>query len=156
MRFLFCFYDVSSLVKWRAHPRAREHMYIKNSYISFANNNLKESARTLIYENLSTRGRADRLAGQLLFLHLCGRNVKLFVSDNVLISPSVRSVDMSNHKNLDIMAKQTYFCEAHRKYMEALTKEVEEMSRHPLSQEQFRAQTRRNREEWLKQQDSKV
>ena len=40
-----------------------------------------------------------------------------------------------------------YFNESHRKYSEACQKEVEEMSKHPLSHEQFRAQIKRNREE---------
>jgi len=48
------------------------------------------------------------------------------------------------------MTKRKYFSEAHRKYSEACQKEVEEMSKHPLSHEQFEEQMRRNREESLR------
>lgn len=43
-----------------------------------------------------------------------------------------------------------YFNESHRRYSEACQKEVSEMSRHPLSHEEFRAQIRRNREESIR------
>ena len=49
---------------------------------------------------------------------------------------------VKNHR-----AMRKYFNESHRKYSEACQKEVEEMSKHPLSHEQFRAQIKRNREE---------
>lgn len=48
------------------------------------------------------------------------------------------------------MAKRTYFSEAHKKYSEACQKEVEEMSKHPLTHDQFEEQMRRNREESLR------
>lgn len=40
--------------------------------------------------------------------------------------------------------KRKYINESHRKYSEALQKEVAEMSRHPLSAEQKEAQMERN------------
>ena len=43
-----------------------------------------------------------------------------------------------------------YFNESHRKYSEACQREVEEMSKHPLSHEEFREQIRRNREESIR------
>ena len=45
---------------------------------------------------------------------------------------------------------RTYFSESHKKYSEACQKEVAEMSKHPLSEEEFRAQIRRNREESMR------
>ena len=43
-----------------------------------------------------------------------------------------------------------YFSESHKTYSEACQREVEEMSKHPLSHEEFRAQIKRNREESLR------
>ena len=43
------------------------------------------------------------------------------------------------------MRKRTYLSETHRKYSEACQREVEEMSKHPLSHEELREQMRRNR-----------
>lgn len=48
------------------------------------------------------------------------------------------------------MANKTYINESHRKYSEACQKEVDEMSKHPLSHEQMLAQMRRNHEESVK------
>lgn len=45
---------------------------------------------------------------------------------------------------------RTYFNESHKRYSEACQKEVEEMSKHPLSEEEFREQIRRNREESIR------
>ncbi len=42
--------------------------------------------------------------------------------------------------------KRTYINESHRKYSEALQKEIAEMSEHPLSAEQKETQMRRNRQ----------
>jgi len=44
------------------------------------------------------------------------------------------------------MAERTYINESHRKYEEACMREVEEMAKHPLSNEQFVAQCLRNQE----------
>lgn len=41
--------------------------------------------------------------------------------------------------------RKKYINESHRKYSEALQKEVAEMSKHPLSAEQKEAQMRRNK-----------
>ena len=43
-----------------------------------------------------------------------------------------------------------YFNESHRKYSEACQKEVEEMSKHALSNEAFFKQAKKNHEESLK------
>lgn len=47
------------------------------------------------------------------------------------------------------MRKRTYISESHRKYSEACQREVEEMSKHPLSHEQLEEQMRRNRHKSL-------
>ena len=43
-----------------------------------------------------------------------------------------------------------YFNESHKRYSEACQKEVAEMSKHPLSEEEFRAQIERNRKESIR------
>lgn len=48
------------------------------------------------------------------------------------------------------MPNRTYINESHRKYSEACQKEVDEMSKHPLSLEQKLEQMRRNHEESVK------
>ena len=48
------------------------------------------------------------------------------------------------------MRTRKYFNESHRKYSEACQKEVEEMSKYALSEEDFREQIRRNREESIR------
>lgn len=48
------------------------------------------------------------------------------------------------------MAQRTFINDSHRKYEEACMKEVAEMSRHPLSNEQFFQQSRRNKEQAMK------
>ena len=45
---------------------------------------------------------------------------------------------------------RTYFNESHKKCSEACQQEVAEMSKQPLSEEQFRAQIDRNREESIR------
>lgn len=49
------------------------------------------------------------------------------------------------------MAERTYINESHRKYEEACRREVEEMAKHPLTNEQFVAQCLRNREAAMSQ-----
>ena len=48
------------------------------------------------------------------------------------------------------MAKRTYINESHRKYVEACQKEVDEMSKHPLSCEEFFRKARQHKEEAMK------
>lgn len=48
------------------------------------------------------------------------------------------------------MSIRTYINESHRKYVEACEKEIEEMAKHPLSNEEFIAQSIRNREAAIK------
>ena len=52
------------------------------------------------------------------------------------------------------MANRTYINESHRKYSEACQKEVEEMSKHPLSAEQMIAQCLRNKKPLSSPQDT--
>ena len=47
------------------------------------------------------------------------------------------------------MANRTYINESHRKYSEACLKEVEEMSKHPLSAEQFDKQAKKLKEAYF-------
>ena len=49
------------------------------------------------------------------------------------------------------MAERTYINESHRKYEDACMREVEEMAKHPLTNEQFVAQCLRNREDAMRQ-----
>lgn len=44
------------------------------------------------------------------------------------------------------MAERTYINESHRNYEEACMREVKEMAKHPLTNEQFVAQCLRNQE----------
>ena len=48
------------------------------------------------------------------------------------------------------MAKRTYINESHQKYEEACLKEVEEMSKHPLSAEEFDRQSEMLQEAYRK------
>lgn len=43
-----------------------------------------------------------------------------------------------------------YFKESHKAYSEACQKEVEVISKHPMTEERFREQNRRNREESIR------
>ena len=49
------------------------------------------------------------------------------------------------------MSKRTFINDSHRMYEEACMREVEEMAKHPLSNEQFVAQCIRNREDAMRQ-----
>lgn len=52
------------------------------------------------------------------------------------------------------MTQRKYFNESHKNYSEACQKEVAEMSQHALSEEEFRAQIERNREESIRRAES--
>ena len=69
--------------------------------------------------------------------------VKLFPGKAVLLH--------ANQKTHQNMAERTYINESHRKYEEACMREVEEMAKHPLTNEQFVAQCLRNREDAMRQ-----
>ena len=73
-------------------------------------------------------------------------DVKLFPGKAVLLHANQKT--QKTHQN---MAERTYINESHRKYEEACMREVEEMAKHPLSNEQFVAQCLRNREDAMRQ-----